>query len=78
MFPVVHKPQVVRSLNRRLSKASPGAYSTYRMNIVSFFTLIACNVLHTMCRVLFDDGDRLYGSALPYTILDVVVLLLCD
>jgi hypothetical protein len=29
-----------------------------------------------MCRVMFDDGDRLYGSTLPYTILDVDVLVL--
>jgi hypothetical protein len=36
----------------------------------------ACDVLCITCRVLFDDGDRLYGSTLPYTILDVVVLLL--
>jgi hypothetical protein len=28
-----------------------------------------------MCRVLFDDGDRLHGSTLLYTILDVVLLL---
>jgi hypothetical protein len=43
---------------------------------VSCFTLIACDVLCTTCRVLFDNGDRLHGSTLPYTILDVDVLLL--
>jgi hypothetical protein len=36
----------------------------------------ACDVLCTMCRVLFDDGDGLHGSTLLYIILDVVVLLL--
>jgi hypothetical protein len=36
----------------------------------------SCDVLCITCRVLFDDGDRLYGSTLPYTILDVVELLL--
>jgi hypothetical protein len=59
-----------------LSKASPGAYSTYRMNVVSCFTLNARDVLSTTCRVLFDDGDRLHGSTLLYTTLDVAVLLL--
>jgi hypothetical protein len=59
-----------------LSKASPSAYSTYKMIVVSSFTLNACNVLCITCRVLFDDGDRLQGSTLPYTILDVDVLLL--
>jgi hypothetical protein len=29
-----------------------------------------------MRRVLYDDGDRLHGSILPYNILDVDVLLL--
>jgi hypothetical protein len=43
---------------------------------MSCFTLIACDVLYTMCRVLFDDGDRLHGSTLPFIILDTVVLLL--
>jgi hypothetical protein len=75
-FPEVHKPQVVRSLTRRWRKASPDAYSTNRINNVSCFTLIACDVLCTTCRVLFDDGDRLHGSTLLYTILDVTVLLL--
>jgi hypothetical protein len=62
--------------NFLLSMASPGAFSTYRLNIVSYFTLIACDVLCSMCRVLFDDGDRLHGSTLPYAILDIDVLLL--
>jgi hypothetical protein len=75
-FPEVHKSQVVRSLPHHWSKASPGAYSTNRLNNVSCFTSNACDVLCTMCRVLFDDGDRLHGSTLSYTILDVVVLLL--
>jgi hypothetical protein len=37
-FPMVHKSQVVRSLTRRLSKASPDAYRSYRMNNMSCFT----------------------------------------
>jgi hypothetical protein len=72
----VHKPQVLRSITHRWSKVSPSAYSTNRLNIVSFFTLIACDVLCTTCRVLFDDSNRLHGSTLPYIILNVVVLLL--
>jgi hypothetical protein len=59
-----------------LSKASPGAYSTNKLNDMSCFTSNACDVLCNMFRVLFDDGNRLHGSTLPYTILDVVVLLL--
>jgi hypothetical protein len=46
------------------------------MNVVSCFTLNARDVLSTTCRVLFDDGDRLHGSTLLYTTLDVAVLLL--
>jgi hypothetical protein len=59
---VVHKPQVVRSLTRHWSKASPGAYSTNRLNNVSCFTLNECDVLCTTCRVLEWYGDRLHGS----------------
>jgi hypothetical protein len=73
---MVHNPQVVKSLTRHLSKTSPGANRTYRMNSVSCFTLYACDVLCITCRVLFDNGDRLHDITLPYTILDVVVLLL--
>jgi hypothetical protein len=75
-FSEVHKPQVVRSLTCRWSKACPGAYSTNRLNNVSCFTSNACDVLCTTCRVLFDDGDMLHGSTVLYTIFDVVVLLL--
>jgi hypothetical protein len=66
----------VRSLTRRWSKESPDAYSTNSLNSVSCFTLIACDVLCTTCRVLFNIGDRLHGNTLPYIILDVVILLL--
>jgi hypothetical protein len=66
----------VRILAHRWNKESPGAFSSDRLNNVSRFTLIACDVLCTTCRVLFDDGDRLHGSTLPYIIHDVVVLLL--
>jgi hypothetical protein len=35
------------------------------------------HVLYCALRVgFFNDGDRLHGSSLPYTILDVVVVLL--
>jgi hypothetical protein len=46
---VVHKPHVVRSLTRRLSKASPGVYSTYRINVTSYFTLM--HVMYCALRV---------------------------
>jgi hypothetical protein len=52
---VVHKPQVVRSLTRRLSMASPGAYSTYRDVIMCLaLPLYACDVLCNTCRILYD------------------------
>jgi hypothetical protein len=44
------------------------------LNIESCLFYLACDVLCTTCRVLYD-GDRLYGSTLPYTILVVDVLL---
>jgi hypothetical protein len=37
---------------------------------------VVLSQLCTTCRVLFDDGDRLHDSTLPYTIYDIVVLLL--
>jgi hypothetical protein len=43
---------------------------------MSCLLIFACDVLCTMCRVLFDDVDRLHGSTLSYTILNVDVLLL--
>jgi hypothetical protein len=58
-----------------VSKASPSAYSPHRMLKVSCFSLFAGDVLCTTCRVFFDDGDRLHGSTLPYSILDIIVLL---
>jgi hypothetical protein len=42
---------------------------------VSCFTSYAC-VDCALRIVLLDYGDRLHGSTIPYTILDVVVLLL--
>jgi hypothetical protein len=59
----------VRSLTYRWNSAD-------RINNASCFTLIACDVLYTTYNVLFDDGDRLHGSTLPYIIFDVVLLLL--
>jgi hypothetical protein len=38
----VHKPKVLMSLT--LSKASPGAYSAYRSNMIYFTFFIACDV----------------------------------
>jgi hypothetical protein len=56
--------------------SSPGASCYYRTNMTCFTSFIACDVLCITCRVLFDGGDRLHGSTLLYTILDVVVLFL--
>jgi hypothetical protein len=38
------------------------------INVISSLALLfyACDVLFTTCRVLFDDGDMLHGSTLPY------------
>jgi hypothetical protein len=55
---------VLRSIT--LSKASPDAYSSYRTSMACF---IAFDVLCITYRVFLDDGDRLHGSTLPYTIL---------
>ncbi len=44
------------------------------LNIESCLYYLACDVLCTTCRVLYD-GDRLHGSTLPYIILVVDVLL---
>jgi hypothetical protein len=83
-FPVVHKPQVVRSLTWRLSKARPSAYRSYRLNDVSCFPFLCMCCLCTMCTVLYDI-DRLHGSTLPYypccrcvTFLQLDVLCLVD
>jgi hypothetical protein len=59
---VVHKPHVVSSLTCPSSKASLGAYSTYRFNNVSCLTLNACDILCTTYRVLECYDDRLHGS----------------
>jgi hypothetical protein len=47
------------------------------LNTESCLYYLACDVLYTMCRVLYD-GDRLHDSTLPYIILVVDVLLLYD
>jgi hypothetical protein len=73
---VVHKRHVLRSVTWLWSKAIPGAYSSCGFNMTCLLYFIACDVLCIMYRILLIDGDRLYGSTLPYTILDVVVLLL--
>jgi hypothetical protein len=66
-FPKFYKHQVLRSVT--LSNASPGAYSSYRTNMTCFVYFIAFDVLYIMYLVFLDDGDRLYGSNLLYTIL---------
>jgi hypothetical protein len=33
---------------------------------------------YALCVGFLDDGDKLHGGTLPYTVLDVVVLLLYD
>jgi hypothetical protein len=73
---VGHKHQVLTSLTRPLSKASLDAYRSYRIINMCCLLIFLYDILCTTCRVLFDDGDRLYGSTIPYTILDVDVLLL--
>jgi hypothetical protein len=71
----VHKHQILRSLT--LSEARPGAYSSYKgLTWLILLYFIACDVLCITCMVSLDGGDRLQGSTLLYTILDVVVLLL--
>jgi hypothetical protein len=64
-FLEVHEPHVLRSLT--LSKASSGAYSAYRSNMIGF-TLFLLHVMYLCitCRVLLIDGDRLHGSTLSY------------
>jgi hypothetical protein len=52
---VVHKPQVLRRLTQRLSKASPGAYSSYRMQILSHVQL-SMHVMYCALRVGFLDN----------------------
>jgi hypothetical protein len=62
---VVYKPQVVRSLTQRLSKVSPGAYRSYRINNVSYFTYLCMCLLCITCKVMYV-GDMLHGSTLPF------------
>jgi hypothetical protein len=59
-----------------LSKASPCAYSTYRNAILSLALFIYACIDRALRIGTLDDGDRLHGSTLSYTILDVVDLLL--
>jgi hypothetical protein len=66
-FPKFYKHQVLRSVT--LSNANPSAYSSYRTNMTCFVYFIAFDVLYIMYMVFLDDGDRLYGSNLLYTIL---------
>jgi hypothetical protein len=72
----VHKPQILRSVTRRWSKASPDAYSPHRMltRVLLYFSM------HMMYCALYigflNNSDRLHNSTIPYTILDVDVLIL--
>jgi hypothetical protein len=47
------------------------------LNIESCLYYLVCDILCTMCRVLYD-GDRLHDSTFLYTILVVDVLPLDD
>jgi hypothetical protein len=61
-----------------LSKASPGAYSTYRNTLLSLalftYACIDC-ALHIG---FLDNGNRLHGSTLPYITLVVDVFIFID
>jgi hypothetical protein len=45
---VIHKPQVVKRVTQRLSKASPGVYRSYRMINMTCFIYLAC-VDYVLC-----------------------------
>jgi hypothetical protein len=65
-FREVYKHQVLRSIT--LTKANPGAYSSYeRINIACFTFMLGMIVYYVYGSC--TDGDRLHGSTLPYTIL---------
>jgi hypothetical protein len=69
--------QVLGSVTRLWSKASPGASCSYRANM-SCFTFYACDVLCITYRILWVDGDMLHGSTLPYVILVADVFMFID
>jgi hypothetical protein len=71
------QPQVVRSVTRRWSKASPSVYRSYRMINMTCFTYLCRCCLCTKYTVLYDD-DRLHASTLPYVILVVEVFMFID
>jgi hypothetical protein len=73
-FSVVHKPQVVRGLTRRLSKISLSTYRSYRVINLTCFTYFYMCYLCTMYSVMYDD-DRFHGSTLPYVIIMVKVFI---
>jgi hypothetical protein len=51
-----------------------GAYSTYRMQILSL-VYFSMHVMYCVLHIeLLDDGHRLHSSTLPYVILVVDVL----
>jgi hypothetical protein len=66
---------VLRSVTRRWSKVSPVAYSPHRMltRVLLYFSIHV--MYHALHIGFLNDGDRLHGSTLPYTILDVDILL---
>jgi hypothetical protein len=63
-----------RMLIFSFNKASPGAYSSYKMDNMSFLLIYAC-VVCALCIVFLDDGDRLHDSTLPYVIFAVEVFI---
>jgi hypothetical protein len=74
----VHKPQVLRSVIRLCSKASPGAYSTYRNAILSLALFIYACVDCALHIGFLDDGNMLHGSTLPYITLVGDVFIFID
>jgi hypothetical protein len=65
---VVHKLQVVRSLTRRWSKASPGAYSSHRMLTCVFFYFSMHAVYCALCIGSLDDDDVIGCMVAPFHI----------
>jgi hypothetical protein len=66
---------VLSSVTHHWSKASPVTYSPHRMltRVLLYFSM---HVMYRALRIGFlNDGDRLHGSTLPHTIVDVDILL---
>jgi hypothetical protein len=68
----------LRILTFVLSKANPGAYSTYRNAISSLDLFIYVGVDCPLCIGFLDDGNRLHDSTLLYINLVVYVFIFID